>query len=136
MRPLGALTIAALLAPSLACPLAAQETGTQEMGVEAELVVARQVEDRAPMGEAASFPADVGQVTAWSRITGAEGTTVEHVWRHGENEWVVPLEIGGSPWRTWSTKTIPPEWTGEWTVEVRDARGNVVASTTFTVGEG
>jgi hypothetical protein len=75
-------------------------------------------------------------VVAWTRVTGAANTTIEHVWRHGDHELVVPLEIGGSPWRTWSRKNIPPEWDGEWTFEVRDADGQVVSTTTFTVGGG
>lgn len=119
--------LALLLAPMLAGAAAAQQ-------VEAEIVIAEQVVDREPVNGGTSFAADVGQVAAWTRITGAANTTVEHVWRHADHEFVVPLNIGGSPWRTWSTKVIPVEWTGEWTLEVRDASGTVVASTTFTVG--
>jgi hypothetical protein len=103
--------------------------------VTAEVRLGTGVENREPVGVAEAFPADVGQIYAWTRITGAANTTVEHVWRFGEHEFVVPLTIGGSPWRTWSIKTIPPEWDGEWTFEVRDASGNVVSSVTFTVGD-
>jgi hypothetical protein len=42
--------------------------------------------------------------------------------------------MGGSPWRTWSSKTIPPEWSGEWSVEIRDASGAVLETVGFTVG--
>jgi len=55
------------------------------------------------------------------------------VWSHGPHTFNVPLEIGGSPWRTWSAKTIPPVWTGEWTVEVQDAQGSSIAHATFTI---
>jgi Protein of unknown function (DUF2914) len=114
-----------------AAPLTAQDAG-----VSAELVIATGVEDREPVGEGTTFPGDVGQLAAWSSITGAEGTTIEHVWRfpEGDIEAVVPLSIGGSPWRTWSTKQIPPEWAGDWVVEVRDAAGNVLATANITVG--
>lgn len=106
----------------------------QQSEVEAEIVIAHQVVDREPVEPAESFPADVGEVTAWTRITGAGGTTIEHMWRHGGEAWGVSLEIEGSPWRTWSTKVIPPEWEGEWTFQVLDESGNVVASETFFVG--
>ena len=119
----------------VASPLAAQEMADE--GVTAEIVIATGVEDREPVGEATEFPADVGTVYAWTRISGAANTTIQHVWRFGDHEFPVSLNIGnGSPWRTWSTKSIPAEWDGEWTLEVRDADGNVVASTTFTVGGG
>ena len=102
--------------------------------VTAEIVIATGVESREPVGGAAQFPADVGELYGWTKVTGASNTTVQHVWRYQDHELVVPVSIGGSPWRAWSTKNIPPEWTGEWTFEVRGASGVVVASVTFTVG--
>ena len=102
--------------------------------VDVDIVIAAGVTDREPVGAATAFPRDVGQVTAWTRVSGAANTVIEHVWRHGDLEFVVPLNIGGSPWRTWSTKAIPIEWAGDWTVEVRDAAGNTVGTAAFTVG--
>lgn len=117
------------LVPAVLC---AQAEAT---AVEAEIVIATGIEDREPVGGSTSFSEDVGQVTGWTKVSGAQNTTIEHVWKYRDHEFVVPLNIGnGSPWRIWSTKNIPPEWDGEWTFEVRDADGNVVASTTFTVG--
>lgn len=113
-----------------AARLAAQETTR----VTLEIAVGRDVVDRMPSDTASTFAEDVGQLYCWTRVTGAQGTTIQHVWIHGDDEFPVPLEIGGSPWRTWSTKTIPVEWTGEWRVEVRDAGGNVLATVRFTVG--
>lgn len=125
---LAGLIIALTLVPWTAAPTAAQQSP-----VEAEIVIAHDVVDREAVEPANRFPADVGRVAAWTEITGAAGTTIEHVWRHADRTWEVPLEIGGSPWRTWSTKEIPPELDGEWIFEVLDAEGNVVATTTFTV---
>lgn len=125
------LTVALSLVLWTAAPATAQQSQ-----VEAEIVIAHDVIDREPVEPADTFPADVGAVSAWTRITGAAGTTVEHMWRHGGEAWEVPLEVGGSPWRTWSTKVIPQNWQGEWTLEVLDAGGNVVASETFFIAEG
>ena len=100
-----------------------------------EAVVATDVQDRQPVGEGTVFPADVGRVFVWTRVTGATGTSIQHVWMHPDGqETPVSLDVGGSPWRTWSSKTIPPEWAGEWTVEIRDAAGNVLETVSFTVG--
>ena len=120
----------ALLIGLMPANLIAQE----QAAVEVEIVIALGVEDRQPVDAGTSFPEDVGQVTAWTRVTGLANTTVEHVWRYREHERVIAVNVGGSPWRTWTTKNIPPEWDGEWTLEVRTEGGEVVASTTFTVG--
>jgi hypothetical protein len=108
--------------------------GAQETPVTVDIAVTRSVADRMPVDTASAFPADIGQVACWTRVTGAAGTTIQHVWIHGENEYPVSLNVGGSPWRTWSTKSIPPEWAGEWRVEVRDGAGTVLATARFTVG--
>jgi len=123
--------VAALLALGLAA-LRAESTLAQAPNVEAELATA--VVDRMPVGAAQTFPADVGEVFVWMRVTEAGGSTLHHVWIHGEDEWSVPLQIGGSPWRTWSSKRIPPEWAGEWRVEIRDDSGTLLEALSFTVG--
>ena len=113
--------------------LAAQEEGAEGGGVEVEASIALGVEDRMPVDTGTEFPADVGTLYAWTIITGAAGTTVDHVWTYGDHESVVSIDVGGSPWRVWSTKTIPEEWTGEWAFEVRDAGGAVLHFTSFMV---
>ncbi len=61
--------------------------------------------------------------------------TFTHVWmREGEEVARVDLQARGPRWRTWSTKNIPPEWAGAWTVQAVDADGNVLATAEFTVG--
>ena len=121
------LASAALLAPQVA---SAQSTLTVP-----ESSVATMVVQRMPSGTAMTFPASVERLYAWTRIQGAEGeTTVHHVWIQGDVERAdIELRIGGSPWRTWSNKAIMPEWTGDWRVEVRDSRGNVLETIRFTV---
>jgi len=103
----------------------------------AEAVVARSVVDRVPQDTGTAFPADVGQVVLWTKVSGATvATTIHHVWFHGDTQvGDVELAVGGSPWRTWSKKTVPADWTGAWHVEVRDAAGTVLKRIDFTVGQ-
>ena len=117
---------------ALLAPLSASAQGLSV----AESSVATNVVDRMPTGVATMFPANVERVYAWTRIQGAQGdTSVHHVWIHDGMEMAdLELSIGGSPWRTWSNKAIMPEWTGDWSVEVRDASGNVLETIRFTVG--
>ena len=101
-----------------------------------EAVVARSVLDRQPQDTGSTFTADVGQLICWSKVTGAGGTSVHHVWFHGDTQvGDVELQVGGSPWRTWSRKTVPADWTGAWHVEIRDAGGTVLKRIDFTVGQ-
>jgi len=100
-----------------------------------ESSIATMVVDRTPTGTSMTFPASVERLYAWTRIQGAAaGDIVHHVWIQGDVERAdIELRVGGSPWRTWSNKAIMPEWTGDWRVEVRDARGNVLETIRFTV---
>lgn len=102
----------------------------------AEMVFCTGVEDRQPAGEATSFGDDVGSVTCFTKITGvADESSVTHVWYYGDEEMGrVELPVRSEMWRTWSTKTILPDATGDWRVDVLSASGDVLKSATFTVG--
>lgn len=99
-------------------------------------VVAQSVVDRAPQDTGSAFPATVAQLVCFTKVSGGSaGTTIHHVWFHGDTQAAdIELHVDGSPWRTWSRKTIPAEWTGAWHVEVRDAAGTVLKRIDFTVG--
>ncbi len=123
-----------LIAVLVFCAVAIAFAALQELGVE-EAVICKAVVDRTPEDPGETFPADVGQLYCFSRIVGgSEGTSVTHVWKMGETRMAaVDLNVGGSPWRTWSSKTIDPSWTGAWTVEIQDAQGNVLQTLNFTI---
>jgi hypothetical protein len=136
------ITLALVIA--FATPLVAQDTtpapppapAPAASAVSVEAVVARSVMDRAPVDTGSGFPADVGQLVLWTKVTGAAGSTIRHVWFHGDAEvGNVELTVGSSPYRTWSRKTVPVEWTGPWHVEVRDATGTVLRRIDFAVGQ-
>ncbi len=126
------VTSIALTALALGGPGVRAATAQASPSVEAQIAI--RITDRMPEEAGSEFAADVGELFCWSRVTGAEGTTIHHVWIHGENQYSVALRIDGSPWRTWSSKVVPAEWTGEWRVEIRDDSGNVLEALTFTVG--
>lgn len=113
----------------------APATALAQMSVEA--VVALEVVDREPVQAGTAFTAQDGlRIWCWTRVSGAPetGTTLHHVWIRGDQEMAdVTLNIGASSWRTWSNKAIPPEWAGDWRVEVRDADGTVLQTVNFTV---
>lgn len=129
-------TSLAALSLFVAAPVMAQEpaapAAASDVQVEAEVGTA--VAERMLSGAAQSFPASVGRVYCFTRVTGAEaGSQVQHVWYHGDEEVArVTLNIGGSPWRTWSSKTLPEDAAGQWRVDVVQ-NDQVLTSVSFTV---
>jgi hypothetical protein len=104
-------------------------------GIHVEAQLCSGVEERMPTGMASSFPSTVDKVYLWCKVTGCPDTcTISHVWYHkGEEMASVELPVRSSSWRTWSSKSILPEWAGEWTVKVMDAGGGELKSLSFTI---
>lgn len=143
----GFIALAALMAAGTA--LAAPAPGTVDAGtapatmdgaapqagaLTADLKIAQDVQNLEPVGVADTFTPDTATLVAWSRITGADQPTeVTHVWkRNGEVVSRVPLKVGSASFRTYSRKTVTG-LRGNWTVEVHDAAGNVIATKHFNV---
>lgn len=133
-----------LLSLMPAGPLAAQEGELAEEQVEVEetkLTVETRlgtgVEERELIGEASTFPLSVDRVYCWTCVTGAdEPTEITHVWYYGVEKMAeVALPVEYSRHRTWSYKTILPEWKGQWRVEILDAAGNKLDSIVFETTE-
>src|SRR4051812_25334821 len=100
-----------------------------------EVAIGKSVASGAPVDTAAAFGADVGQVAGWTRVTGmTAGSKITHQWIHGADTSKVELNVGGSPWRTYSRKTIPANATGDWTLEVLGADGAKLGTRTFKIG--
>ena len=65
-------------------------------------------------------------------LGGRAGERIRHVWmRDGKVEQSIRLRLGGSSWRTHSTKTLGRA--GAWAVEARDEEGQVLARSEITV---
>jgi hypothetical protein len=124
--------IVALLALSAQGNASAEEDGG--LGV-SQAVIATAVEDRVPQGGSETFSSDVGRLYAFSRITGiAEETIVRHQWFYGDRMMTeIRLPVKPPAWRTYSSKTILPSWTGQWEVKILDKEGRVLTTLPFTV---
>jgi hypothetical protein len=100
-----------------------------------EITIGKSVAGGMAVDTASAFDAGVGQVAGWTRVTGlAAGTKITHLWIHGADSTRIELTIGGSPWRTYSRKTVPPGSSGEWKLEVLGPDGTRIASRSFRVG--
>ena len=109
-----------------------QEPSTLQVEVGA---VCKDVVDRAPKDAGTSFPASVGKLFCFTKITGAlKPTHVTHVWSFDGTERArVELAVNSPSWRTYSSKNIESQEVGAWRVEVLDAAGNVLQTLNFEV---
>ena len=119
-RLLAGFAMLALLVPALAF--------AQNLVTDAKL--GKNVVDRQITDETTTFA--VGEKAyLWLRVEGGAGETLKVVWKTADQEYPVDLRIGGSPWRTWATKTL--HLPGDWTVTVTDAAGNTLNEATLKV---
>lgn len=129
------LAAAIMLSPMIARAQNPAQAGAPAAAtVSAEASVGTAIADRALSGSAASFPKGTEKLYCYSKVTGADSTSgVEHVWYKGDTELArVKLKIGGSPWRTYSSKTLGPDATGDWRCDVVQ-NGTVLQSVKFKV---
>jgi hypothetical protein len=111
---------------------AAQQPAAQPAVKLAEAVVCQDVVDRAPVGSGDVFAKEVPKVYCFTRVVGAEGSQLTHNWYYkGTLKASVKLNVRSSNYRTWSSKTMMPEWTGEWMVEILSAEGKPLESIIF-----
>lgn len=106
----------------------------QEISIE-EIEFSTSIEDHTPVNVDTTFSADVGSVYCFTKVANvSDTTTINHVWYYNDEEKArISLQIKSESWRTWSSKKILPEWTGEWKVDVVDASGNVLATKRFII---
>ena len=116
---------------------AQQATPVQELSnLQVEVgAVSRDVIDRAPVEAGNSFPASVGKLFYFTKITSASHPThVTHVWSFDGTERArVELAVNSPSWRTYSSKIIESHEVGAWRVEVVDSGGNVLQTVNFEV---
>ena len=87
-------------------------------------------------GPSDRFGADINQVYFYTRIVGARKSThIVHRWINGDNHTDVPLDIKSSDYRTKSSRRVAGR-TGEWTVQVLAASGDILMTKSFSVREG
>ena len=100
-----------------------------------QIAIAVAVEDRQPVGVSDVFADTVGALYCFTEIRGmGESTTVSQVWYYGEKRMAeVKLNVRGYRWRTWSTKIMQVDWTGDWRVDVVSEDGKILKSKRFRI---
>ena len=119
-----------LLLVALSCmavPLQAGELRVADAGITTA------IEDRMPVDDIKTYPADYGKLYSFTRILGAQTDTyVTHVWFYEDQEMArVSLPVRSGDWRTYSSKRFLPQWAGSWSVVIEDKQGRVLAELPF-----
>ena len=121
-RLIGSLAVLAVVAIAAAPAIGAQGTISRAQFTSAVL-------DREPVDEVTSIDSGTGSVFFFTEFRNFEGTTASHRWIYnGEVKFELSFKIRGSRWRVYSQKTLPPEWLGDWKVEIVTEDGTVLAS--------
>ncbi len=109
---------------------APDEGATAENVVRASVTTS--VVDREPVNSLDTITNDQELIFFFTEIADLAGGTITHRWEYNDEIMAeVPLEIGGSRWRTHSSKRLFKGWIGEWKVSVVDDSGQVLRSVSF-----
>ena len=96
----------------------------------ARAVFTNSVHDREPADTITTLGNDKNQIYFFTDLRGLAGQTVIHRWEYqGKTVDEVKFNVGGPRWRVWSSKTLSPQSTGDWRVEIIGGDGK-------TLGEG
>ncbi|MCZ6462851.1 MAG: DUF2914 domain-containing protein [Proteobacteria bacterium] len=117
-------------------PVSAADPTPAPVGEVARAVFTSGISDREPVDELDALANDVELVFFFTDVRALAGGEVIHRWEYaGEVVAEVPFAVGGDRWRVWSSKRLPPESLGEWSVIVLDGDGNPLASETLVYAE-
>ena len=110
------------------------ETCAEELVVE-QATISVDIADREPVNPGNSFSASANKLYCFTKIAGAmSATNVTHVWYFGDVERArISLAVGGTPWRTYSSKRLQPHDVGPWRVDILDAIGNTMETVRFDI---
>ncbi len=90
-------------------------------------IFTKAVVNREPVNILTQLSATVRYIYFFTELKGMTGETVIHRWMYGGKVMKeVQFQVGGPRWRIWSSRPIPPKYTGDWTVSVVDAHGRLL----------
>ena len=112
-------------------PARAQETASKAPNLQiVDAKLGTGVQDRMISGEDSSFTLN-SKVWLWLKVVGGASDQITIIWKTDNLTHSTTLNIDGSPWRTWATKTVSKA--GDWAVSVTDTSGNVLKEMMFKV---
>ena len=94
----------------------------------------RTVEEREPTEDLQNLTNENGQVKFFTELRDMSGQTATHRWEYeGKVVAEVAFDVKGPRWRVWSSKSLMPQWTGDWKVSVINGAGEVISEKKLSV---
>ena len=100
-----------------------------------DAVICRDLKNLEPVEPGNIFQNNLKKIFCFSQIMGAkEDIQIKHNWYFGDKLVAsVPLHVGSIDWRTFSSKRILPQYTGEWRVEIISQDGALLKKISFVL---
>ena len=91
------------------------------------------IDNREPVGIVDNIDSTSdNSISFFTEITNMSGQTITHQWTHMDKiMFEKTFEVKAERWRVWTSKTLIPNWTGTWTVNVLDAERELLTSKSF-----
>jgi len=71
-------------------------------------------------------------ISFFTELTDLSGHNVTHQWMYNDKVmFEKTFEVNAVRWRVWTSKTLIPSWTGQWTVNVLDDDRSIMSTTSF-----
>jgi len=98
-------------------------------------VICSGVSNHEPIDSLTTVPHGVGKVFFVTEVAGLEGKTITHRWTKDGNKMAdIRISIASNRYRCHSSRSVAGR-SGNWTVQVLDDDGDVIAERRFTVGQ-
>jgi hypothetical protein len=108
-------------------------SGTSLAGEVSRAMFTIGVDDREPVIMVDSIDSgSYDSISFFTELNDLAGHNVTHQWTYNDEVmFEKTFEVKGDRWRVWTSKTLIPSWTGDWTVKVLDTDRTVIASKSF-----
>jgi len=119
-------------------PAASATTMQEQSGFSRGSVVraafTREIAEREPTENLEKLTSENGQVKFFTELRDMSGQTAIHRWEYdGKVVAEVEFNVKGPRWRVWSSKSLMPQWTGDWKVSVLNGAGEVISEKNLNV---
>ena len=114
--------------PAATEPAALKEQSGFSRGSVVRSAFTRDIAEREPTENLQNLTNENGQVKFFTELRDMSGQTAIHRWEY-EGKVVAEIEfnVKGPRWRVWSSKSLVPQWTGDWKVSVVNGAGEVIS---------
>lgn len=121
-----------------ATPAASAITMKEQSGFSRGSVVrsafTRKIAEREPTENLENLTNENGQVKFFTELRDMSGQTAIHRWQYdGKVVAEIEFKVKGPRWRVWSSKSIMPQWTGDWKVSVVNGAGEIISEKNLSV---